>query len=205
MSMDFIAVLEYEQLDNGLFLTSFARALARRKKRGIILHGDSEYTDRLIQTGMMREDARVRAIKDLNHRLIALFADQGVSAIGLNGYQKSMIRLAGSDIEINKEMIEALPGHPMLLISNLIESSGDTNMAAVPLSRLSAVLQKLFDVDDLVLFTIHEASSVIKDELPTRLCPSAAGSEFRNRHVPEGFRDSGSEVLLTTPEAFGNG
>ena len=49
----------------------------------------SEYTDRLMQTGMMREDARKRAVMDLNRRLITLFADHGVSAIGLNGFQKN--------------------------------------------------------------------------------------------------------------------
>ncbi len=74
--MDYIAVLDYEHLDNGMFLTAFAKALSQQKSRGIILHGDSEYTERLIQTGIMREEATIRAMKDLNHRLVALFADE---------------------------------------------------------------------------------------------------------------------------------
>ena len=36
--IDFLAVLNYEHLDNGLFLTSFAKSLKKREKRGLILH-----------------------------------------------------------------------------------------------------------------------------------------------------------------------
>lgn len=67
MSKSFIAVLDHEHLENSIFLTSFAKSLAQLgDRKGIVIHGDSPYTDRLIQTGMMREDARLRAIKDLN-------------------------------------------------------------------------------------------------------------------------------------------
>ena len=85
--MDFLAILDYEHLDNGVFLTSFAKSLAQKEKRGLIIHGDSEHTERIIQTGVMRDEARIRAIKELNHRLVALFADEGVSTIALNGFQ----------------------------------------------------------------------------------------------------------------------
>lgn len=202
--MDFIAVLEYEQLDNGLFLTAFARSLARRKSRGIVLHGDSEYTERLIQTGMMREDARIRAIKDLNHRLIALFADQGISAIGLNGYQKSMIRVQNGELHINRNVIDTLPVHPMLLISNLAESTESGRPVPVSLPELSEKLQMLYSVCDITVFSIHEASEIVKNELPVKTSAQSLGDEFKTRHLPEGFRQSETSILLTTADAFGS-
>ena len=118
MNFAYIAVLDYDHLDNGLFLKTFANAIANHKERGLILHSDSQYTDRIIQTGVMREDARIRAIKDLNNRLIALFADEGISAIGLNGYQRELISMAGDDITIDVEQLNKLPDQPVLLLSS---------------------------------------------------------------------------------------
>src|SRR5690554_5498427 len=123
--MDYIAVIDYEHLDNGMFLTAFARSLAQQKgSRGLIIHGGSDYAERLLQTGVMREDAVVRATRDLNHRLIALFADHGVAAIGLNAYQKSLIRMTESGPELDIGQFRRLPKQPHLLISNLIEDEG---------------------------------------------------------------------------------
>ncbi len=201
--MDFIAVLEYEQLDNGLFLTAFARSLAKRKNRGIVLHGDSEYTDRLIQTGMMREDARIRAIKDLNHRLIALFADQGISAIGLNGYQKSIFSIHKDELVINKPVIDALPDQTMLVLSNLAENSGSGKPVPVAMSQLSEKLKGLYSVDEVTVFSIHEASDVIKNELPIRALANSLKDDVRSKHLPEGFKKSDTSILLTTADAFG--
>lgn len=142
--MDFLAVLDYEHLDNGMFLTSFARALSKKKIRGLIIHGDSEYTERIIQTGVMREDARVRAIKELNHRLIALFADEGVSTIGINGFQKSLATTDGDHIHIDKSKLAHVPVQPMLLLSNLGLHSETGNKTVIPLPDYAEALKKSF-------------------------------------------------------------
>lgn len=200
--MNFIAVLNYEQLDNGMFLTSFARSLAQKKSRGIILHGDSEYTERLIQTGMMREDAMKRSIKDLNHRLIALFADQGISTIGVNGYQKSLIVANGNKIKINKSQIDQLPEYPMLLISNLAYDSNSGNPTPVSVSDLAFVFQRQFDVDHVTIFSTKDSSNIIKEDLPKKVQPHNLDKTYLEEHIPKEFHTVHETLILSTPDGF---
>ncbi len=202
--MDFIAVLDYEHLDNGMFLTAFARSLARKKSRGIILHGDSEYTERLIQTGMMREDATLRSIKDLNHRLIALFADQGVSTIGVNGYQKSLITADEDKITVDEIQLNKFPEQPMLLISCLAFQTAGSRPVPVSLPSLSLFLKKKLGLAKVTIFSTNQSSGVIKDDLPKKITPSDTDQEFKNQFIPKSFHHVKEDVWLTTADEFGN-
>jgi len=202
--MNFLAVLDYDHLDNGMFLTAFARSLAQRKKSGIIIHSDSEYTDRLIQTGMMREDAMLRAIKDLNHRLIALFADQGVATIGVNGHQKSLISVKDDDIQINREQIDRFPSQPMLLISGLADNPGSGQPTPLSLPQMAQSFQIQLDINEIILFSMDESSSVIKGDFPVNITPKETDTEFLEKHVPKSFHQFNKEIVVTTPDAFGN-
>ena len=200
--MNFLAVLDFEHLDNGMFLTAFAKSLAQKKESGIIIHSDSEYTDRLIQTGMMREDARLRAIKDLNHRLIALFADQGISTIGVNGHQKSLIQLKGDEIRINRDQIKRFPSQPMLLISGLAEDLSGESPKALSLPDMARSFQNSFDIAEITIFSMDENSSFIKGDFPQEIIPSEKDSSFLEKHVPESFRSFKQKVQLNTPDTF---
>ncbi len=200
--MNFLVVLDFDHLDNGMFLTAFARSLAQKKESGIIIHSDSEYTDRLIQTGMMREDARLRAIKDLNHRLIALFADQGVSTIGVNGHQKSLIQWVDNEIRINQDQIRRFPSQPMLLISGLAEDLSGESPKPLPLPDLALSFQKSFDIEEVVVFSMDESSSIIKGNFPQSIIPSEKEESFLEKHVPESFRSFKHKIQLHTPDTF---
>jgi hypothetical protein len=200
--MDFLAVLNYEQLDNGMFLTSFARSLSNRKKRGIIIHGDSEYTERIIQTGVMREEATVRCIKELNHRLVALFADEGISVIAVNGFQKSLVTVYENEITINKSQIDALPVQPMLLLSNLAENSSTGKPVPVPLPELARSLQMCFNLNSISLFSIKENSDMVHEGLPKQINPAVSNREFVQEHLPENYHDFDGEIELTVPSRF---
>jgi hypothetical protein len=200
--MDFIAVLNYEHLDNGLFLTSFARALAQKKKRGIIIHGDSEYTERIIQTGVMREDARIRAIKELNHRLVALFADEGISTIAVNGFQKSLITTDGISVTLKKSQIDAFPDEPMLLISNLAEDSRTGSPVPVGLPDIAGTIKESFALKTVTLFSIKESADMIFKDIPMQIRPSSADQKFLDEHVPRTFHDFEEEVIVTVPSKF---
>lgn len=201
--MDFIAVLNYEHLDNGMFLTAFAKSLSQKKKRGIILHGDSEYTERIIQTGVMREDAVKRSMKDLNHRLVALFADQGISTIGINGYQKSMISIENGALIIDKDQLEKLPEHPMILISSLVDNQDKGTIEPAFLSELSFALQLQFELDYVTTFSIKDSVSIIKEDLPKLVNPSLIDKKMLTDHIPEAFHSENREILLSTPDIFG--
>lgn len=200
--MDFIAVLDYEHLDNAMFLTSFARSLSRKKKRGIILHGDSEYTERIIQTGVMREDAQTRAIKELNHRLVALFADEGISTISLNGFQKSLVKTDGKRVVIDKKQILSFPQEPMLLISNLGLNTVTGKPVPIPLQELSVAFHKGFDLDGIDLFSIKESADIIREDLPKLIDLDECSIEFKEEHIPKNFRNESLTIRLNSASTF---
>lgn len=200
--MDFLAVLDYEHLDNGVFLTSFAKSLAQKKKRGLIIHGDSEHTERIIQTGVMREEARIRAIKELNHRLVALFADEGVSTIALNGFQKSLITYDGSEITFDKKQIENLPDHPMILISNLGLNPSTGQHVPIPLTKMAAALSTGFKIEDITIFSIDDSSDFIKQDFPEKINLQNADTSFIEKHIPEKLKGLTTSVRVRTGSTF---
>ncbi len=202
MSIDYIAILDHDHLDNGLFLSSFAKAIAAHQHRGLILHSDSAYTDRIIQTGVMREEARFRAIKDLNHRLIALFADHGVSAIGLNGYQREMISISEQKIEVDVKKISELPDQPALLISSLIYSVKEQKPVSGSLAHVARALKKSLNIKDLFLFARNVDDEIIKKELPVSISEADNSAEFIKTSVPVEFQDELIEGMLTTAFEF---
>lgn len=202
--MNFLAVLNYEHLDNGMFLTAFAKSMSQQKSRGIILHGDSEYTERIIQTGVMRQDATIRSIKDLNHRLIALLADHGVSTIGVNGYQKSLVTVSSGNIQIDKGQIEKLPDHPMLLISSLVFNSDNKSVEPVSISDLAFAFQDTLNIKTVTVFSKKESVNIMREDLPKRIDLNRADTELLNAHVPNAFQSSERVVFLTTPNLFGS-
>jgi hypothetical protein len=200
--MEFIAVLSYEHLDNAMFLNAFSKALARKKARGLVLHEDSEYTERLIQTGMMREDAQIRAVKDLNHRLVALFADQGVSAIGINGYQKKLITKDKFGITVDTDQFRKFPVHPVLLVSNLVFQESETKPLFYPLPELVSSIKIQLQIENTYLFSTDEKSGVLKNDFPRNIKPAELSSDELIKHIPGSFRKSHEEYLLTSAEIF---
>lgn len=190
--MKYIAALDYEHLDNGVFLTSVGRALKKQQEvRSVIVHGESEYTERLIQTGIMREEASIQCIKGLNHRLVALFADQGVATIGLNGYQRDLITLRGDELHLDKAYLDALPSRPVLLLSNLVLDAQTGKPTPVPLSRFIKFLGQKLSPDEIFLFSRSDSER-----------PGIKPAQVE-KNVPEEFKNLSISVRITTSAAFG--
>lgn len=202
--IDFLAVINYEHLDNGLFLTTLAKSLKKREKRGLILHEDSEYTERIIQTGVMRNEATIRCYKDLNHRLVALFADEGISTIGLNGFQKNLVKLRGESIEIDFQTIIKLPEKPMILLSAIGLSEESDRPKPISISKLAKLLTDEFDIQMIDLFSIKKNSEILMDDLPKTVIPKTSDDSFRNEHIPESFKSFECEIRMQSPSTFGN-
>lgn len=200
--MDFLAVLDYDHLDNGVFLTSFAKSLSKKEKRGIIIHSDSDHTERIIQTGVMRQEAKIRAIKELNHRLVALFADEGISTIALNGFQKSLLKIDGDTIEFEKKQIDALPDPPMILISNLAVDVRANDYRTVPLSDMAELLCDQFGIDEIIVFSLDESSDFIKQDFPETMKIDEADQSFIEKHIPEDLRDLSIQIRLKSASTF---
>lgn len=199
--MNYLAVLDFEHLDNGMFLTSFARSLSKKKSRGIIIHGDSEYTNRIIQTGVMRDEATIRATKDLNHRLVALFADEGIPAIALNGYQKSMITTTQNGVQVDKKQIESLPGETVILLSNLIHNS-KKEILPLPLPELADVLLTTFELNHITLFSTKEGADMMVKNYPVIVEPKGSIEETIFDQIPDEFRSPNYRIKLTVPSIF---
>lgn len=202
--MDYIAVLSYEHLDNGLFLTSFARKLARKKKRGIILHESSEYTERIIQTGVMRDEATIRCLKELNHRLVALFADEGISTIALNGHQKNLFQVETNKkrIDVNFSILDNFPPEPVILVSALGVTKAERNTEPISISEAASSIQKYYNLSLIDLFSTKENSEIIVDDLPLTIIPSECDTEFLKQNIPSSFHNFESQVRLQSPSTF---
>lgn len=186
--MGYIAFIDYEHLDNSLFLKALAGGTASQGHRvtpRIFVHGDSEYTERLIQTGMMRKDASFRAIKELNRRLVALFADYGVSAIGLNGYQR---KVASYDPESDKLTIDhqyllSLPSVSIVIISNLVHVVGQKKPQLFPVDRYLASLASVPGVTRLYAFSSAESPSE-DDKTPSKVPSSPENEKKDSKKLP---------------------
>lgn len=200
--IDFLAVLSYEHLDNGFFLTTLAKSLKKREKRGLILHEDSEYTERIIQTGVMRDEATIRCYKDLNHRLVALLADEGISTIGLNGYQKNLVKIKEESLEIDYQSLKNLPKEPMILMSSIGLNENDNKPKPISISDLAVSLSDEFNVQIIDLFSIKENSEFIVDDFPKTVIPKIIDDLFRSKHIPKSFKYFGSEVRIQSPNSF---
>ena len=204
MSIAYLAILDYEHLDNGLFLKTFANAVAGHNldQRGLILHADSQYTDRIIQTGVMREDARKRAIKDLNNRLIALFADEGVSAIGLNGYQRELISSTNGSISVDVDQLGKIPHQPMLLLSSLIHSYDTGGPQSAPLADVARSLQAALDIEHTFIFARSDDAEIIKKDLPESIEEVDDQASFIKENVPEEFHEKRLSAKLVSANDF---
>lgn len=199
---NYVALLDFEHLDHSVFLKSLAQSLSAHKTRkGILIHGDSEYTNRLMQTGMMREDARKRAIMDLSHRLVALLADHGVSTIGLHGYQKELITKKNGKLSLNRKVYDSLPASPLLLISSLI--SDNENSEYIEPVELAEFLTQELDDHELVIFSQDHNSDIFTTSDEEDLLKwTELSTDFKEKHLSEEQLNIESSVILTTGMSF---
>jgi hypothetical protein len=163
----FICVLDYRNLDNPLFLKSFAETLKKiNPEKCIIAHSDSPYTDRIMQTGVMRETAMLRSVQDLNHRLVTFFADYGLPCIGINGFQRSTITVVDSEkITVNKEFIRGLPNRTYLVLSALAQSTTHQCIQALSLPFFVQELSDQLEISSIYLFSTDEKSHFIVESV----------------------------------------
>lgn len=205
--MKYIAALDYDHLDNGVFLTTLARSLSQQQSnknvRSIFIHADSEYTERIIQTGVMRKEATIRSIKDLNNRLVALFADQGVSTIGINPYRRKLITRQNGMLELDHSFLDTLPHQSVLLLSTLVFDADNEEIEILPLSELLIFLHDELKTDELFIFSKAEESELFtsSSEQQDQYWQSL-DDEFRSRQLPKEFVRLQRTVRLTNARDF---
>lgn len=204
-SFQYAAIIDHEHLDNGLFLKNLAESVsAQQYVRGIFLHGDSNYTDRIMQTGVMREDAMQRSIKDLNRRLVALMADNGVAAIGINAYQKktAVLNSGNSTLEIDTSLFESLPEHTHLILSNLVFTGSGRHYTPYPLGLLGRSLQSALELDGVFVFRKDERPNIVEQSLAGKYKWDALDHHFKEKHLPDEIENHSIPVYLTNTRQF---
>ena len=202
--MKYIALLDQQHLENNLFMKSFAHAVSRQKNvQSIILHGDSPYTDRLIQTGMMREDAQIRSTKELNIRIITILADYGVSAIGLNPYQRNAITSNGYDLTIDTPFLQSLPSSTVLILSNLIGDRNQTKPIVYPVVTMVEKLKDALDIDEVFVFSSDEKEEILNTKTSTASIKWQNLEEiYKNNFIPREIVNSPISFRMVTTKGF---
>lgn len=205
--MNFIAVLDYDHLDNGIFLTAFAQAMAQvNDAHGIIIHGDSDYTERIMQTGIMRDEAMERSIKGLNKRLIALLADEGVSTIGLNSFQRNIVSQTNQGVVLDSKYLDSLPPQPHLLLSNLIrDQRSDSKHSTVPfpLADFAVLLKDELHYDEILIFSNEESDEIFTNQnRPRQINREELSQNFLNQYIPDAFHKVNYPFRLTTTQSL---
>jgi len=202
--MKYIAILDYYHLDHSFFMKSFAEGMAQQQGcSGIILHGDSPYTERLMQTGMMREDAAIRSTKDLNHRIIALLADNGVSGIGINGYQKKIIQFDGSNLIIDRKWLDARPAGTHVVLSNLVWDTAREEIVPISPGTLAAGLRKELEREMILIFSSGDENGIITESSDSKITNGNKSSTKEADNIPEDIHPIPDNSYLCTSISFG--
>lgn len=205
--MKYIAALDYNHLDNGVFLTSLARSLSQQQDnndlRPIFIHTDSEYTERIMQTGVMRTEATIRSLKDLNNRLVALFADQGVSTIGINPHRRNVIVRRNNVLELDRSFLDTLPHQSVLLLSTLIYNVDTEEVEVLSLTELATFLYDELKADELFIFSKSDESEIFtrspqKQDLDWETLDEA----FRTKYIPDDFEELKHPVRISNARDF---
>lgn len=205
--MKYIAALDYNHLDNGVFLTSLARSLSQQQDnndlRPIFVHTDSEYTERIMQTGVMRTEATIRSLKDLNNRLVALFADQGVSTIGINPNRRNVIVRRNNVLELDNSFLDTLPHQSVLLLSTLIYNADTEEIEVLSLTELATFLYSELKADELFIFSKSDESEIFtrspqKKDLDWETLDEA----FRSKYIPDDFGELKHPVRISNARDF---
>ncbi len=197
--MKYLAVIDYAHLDNGIFLNTFAQSISKQENtQSIILHGGSPYTERVIQSGVMRNEAEVRSQKDLNNRLVALFADEGISAVGINGYHRKAIRLENDELKIDELFFNRLPQQSVLILSALVWDEKEGLPVPISLSRLTNFIQEKLNIDKLFVFNKTDDSFKEHDSKKWQ----NLSDDFKEKHLPEEFEQYNLPIYLTDAYNF---
>ncbi len=201
--MQYLAALDYEHLDNGMFLTTLARSVSKQEQaQPVILHGDSAYTERIMQTGVVRNEAQIRSQKDLNHRLVALFADEGVSAVGINPYQRKLIKLAGDELKMDDQFFNRLPGQSVLILSSLVWNVESSEPIVVSLPRLARFLQTVMEIEKIFVFSLSDISFTEGNKKLAKKSWDGLSDSFKKKDLPKEFQQYNSPLYLTTAHKF---
>jgi hypothetical protein len=199
--MTLLLVLDDAHLGNTLFMKAFGHSLGSLKgHRLAILHASERYTDSLIQTGMFRSDAAVRAARELNRKLVTWLADHGVSCASMHGDQRGLFSMRNGTLNVDRAKLDSFAPQSTWLISTLV-SHEDGTSGAVPLSEMARFLEIHIPADHVVVFSMSESDEILNPEGNTHLDWSQR-LDFIER-LPTEFKDYSHPLVLSGTGSLG--
>ncbi|MDI6400439.1 hypothetical protein QLX67_00395 [Balneolaceae bacterium ANBcel3] len=149
--MNYLILIDAVSGGDVVFLKSLATAIGRHKKsRGIILHSDNLLSGLSSEADPSDSQFVDRSIRELNKKLVALFADYGIPVIGMHGYQKSIIQIDASEIRFEKAWFDAIPSGVSLVLSNLVLDTSTSNRTTLPQGVLADSIVSAFGLKQLI-------------------------------------------------------
>lgn len=163
--MTLLIVLDDAHMGNTLFMKSFGHALKQLKQADVVLvHASDRYTDALIQTGLFRADASVRAAREINRKLVTWLADFGVSCSSVHGDQRGLIRRQNGELTLDRTRLHDYATQTVRVFSTLIEAENGES-TPISLSEITRFLEIQIPADHVVIFSLSEADSVMKRDV----------------------------------------
>lgn len=202
--MQCIAALDYEHLDDGKFLLTLAQSLSASEHfHPLIIHDNSANTERIMQQGVMRDEAETQDIKTLNHRLVNLFADEGIAALGVHGYQKKAITFKDNQLSIDAEFFDRLPS-VSLFLSTLVWDEQAESDRHVELPLLAKALQEALGIETVYCFSLDEKTDKSTLEEMDEQQWGHLSENFSEKYIPYEFRNFRQPLRLTSAKSFGS-
>ncbi len=192
--MTLLLVLDDAHMGNALFMKAFGQSIKTVKtSRIVILHASDRHTESLMQTGMFRADAAVRAARETNRKLVTWLADYGLSCIGMHGDQRRLFTRRKDRLDVDRSKLESYAPESVWLVSTLTcDENG--RILSENLSEMARFLEIHLPVDEVVLFSATQADPIIKPDDSAHL-EWAQRIDFIDQ-IPLEFRDYNHPVVL---------
>lgn len=193
--MTLLLVLDDAHLGNALFMKAFGHSLSSLKgHRLAILHASERYTDSLIQTGMFRSDAAVRAAREINRKLVTWLADHGVSCASMHGDQRGLFTRRDAQLHVDRIKLDTFAPQSTWLISTLIAQE-EGAIGTVSLSEMARFLEIHIPADHVVVFSMAETDEILNPDGNSHLNWSQR-TDFIER-IPNEFKAYTHPLILS--------
>src|SRR5699024_9998794 len=139
----------------------------------------------------------------LNHRLVNLFADEGIAALGVHGYQKKAITIKNDQLSINGGFFRKLP-LVSIFLSTLVWNEESQSNVHVELPRLVKSLQEKLRIDTVYMLSLKEK---MDENISTELHEQQWGhlsDSFSEQYIPREFRGFLQPLRLISAKSFGS-
>jgi len=194
--MTLLIVLDDAHMGNALFMKSFGHALKQIKHADIVLlHASERYTDALIQTGLFRADASVRAAREINRKLVTWLADYGVACSSVHGDQRGLIRRHNGTLSMDRKRLKDYATQTVRVFSTLImDEQGESS--PISISEFTRFLEIQIPADHVVIFSLSEVISVIQPDVKTHFSWEQPIDFIED--IPDEFRSYTYPVILAS-------